>query len=291
MTPPLANQTNRQNRRPVSMMFEHRAAQRTAQQADVLRDGVFPAIMTTAVNLSQFTDPHAFQVYLDRLKADVGNPQSPIADMLIEQLALAHLRIAQLHASTAHTKDLEATKIYTASAARLLGEFRRSALAARSNDRAVNWRKDQGEAQTRRARLLRTSRAHSRRRIRMLGVKRRDTEQVSMAPSGSPKRAPNPRRVAAGRRNRALRGPLTVTGIRKLQLAALRHKPWQRSTGPRTAAGKTRAALNGKLRQKGVKSVRELRAELAGLRSMIDDMAGLRRLAGGSTIAAIWHGH
>jgi hypothetical protein len=39
--------------------------------------------------------------------------------------------------------------------------------------------------------------------------------------------------------------------------------------------------LNGKARQIGLKSVRELRAELSGLRALIDEMAGLRQLAGG----------
>ena len=42
--------------------------------------------------------------------------------------------------------------------------------------------------------------------------------------------------------------------------AALDHRPWDHSTGPRTPEGKQRSALNGKNRQIGVLSVRELRA-------------------------------
>ena len=40
---------------------------------------------------------------------------------------------------------------------------------------------------------------------------------------------------------------------------ALAHRPWEQSTGPRSPEGKKRAALNGKSRQIGVLSVRELR--------------------------------
>lgn len=44
------------------------------------------------------------------------------------------------------------------------------------------------------------------------------------------------------------------------------------STGPKTAAGKARSAANGKTRQVGSRSVRETRAELVGVRAMIDVM-------------------
>jgi hypothetical protein len=107
----------------------HKAAQEAAQQADVLRHGLFSALMTTAVNINQFDDPHAFQTFLERLVVDSGNPTNPIAQMLIEQLALCHVRIAQLHISAAHADSLEAKKVYGTMAARLLGEFRRSAVA------------------------------------------------------------------------------------------------------------------------------------------------------------------
>ena len=40
----------------------------------------------------------------------------------------------------------------------------------------------------------------------------------------------------------------------------LAHRPWEHSTGPRTQEGKQRSARNGKSRQLGVLSVRELRA-------------------------------
>jgi hypothetical protein len=79
----------------------------------------------------------------------------------------------------------------------------------------------------------------------------------------------NPRRVMAGRRNRALRGPLTEAGRQRLRAAALQHRPWQWATGPRSATGKRRAAANGKLRQTDASSVREVRAEVAAVRQLI----------------------
>ena len=87
----------------------------------------------------------------------------------------------------------------------------------------------------------------------------------------------SPARVAAGRRNRQLRGPLTDAGRKQLREAALKHKPWKSSTGPRTSAGKALVALNGKYRQKGQLSVRQKLALTADTRALINTMASLRR--------------
>src|SRR5579871_3935548 len=78
---------------------------------------------------------------------------------------------------------------------------------------------------------------------------------------------PNPRRVAAGKRNRAKRKGLTAKGRERLRQAALQNQPWRFSTGPRTPAGKARVAAGARARKKGPLSVRELRAELANLRN------------------------
>ena len=90
---------------------------------------------------------------------------------------------------------------------------------------------------------------------------------------------PNPRRVEAGKENRKKRGPLTQEGRVRLREAALRDQPWIRSTGPRTMAGKAQAARNGKKRQQGSKSVREIRAEIGDVRALINDAVQRRKLA------------
>lgn len=96
-----------------------------------------------------------------------------------------------------------------------------------------------------------------------------DTELGSKPP-------PNPRRVAAGKLNRSKRKGLTPEGRARLRQAALRGRPWRFSTGPRTEPGKATASLNGKRRQVGTLSVRELRAELSALRELVAQMAEAR---------------
>jgi hypothetical protein len=94
---------------------------------------------------------------------------------------------------------------------------------------------------------------------------------------------PNPRRVAAGRRNQLKSKGLTPAGRERLRQAALKNRPWRFSTGPRTAAGKAQVALNGKSRQKGPRSVRELRRDLAELRILVEEMRSCRQAAAGAT--------
>jgi hypothetical protein len=98
-----------------------------------------------------------------------------------------------------------------------------------------------------------------------------DTEKRS---SGDIKESPqpNPRRVHAGRMNRLKRKGLTPGGREKLRQAALKTKPWRFTRGPKTPEGKAKSALNGKKRQLGPRSVREIRADLAGLRDLLREM-------------------
>ncbi len=79
-------------------------------------------------------------------------------------------------------------------------------------------------------------------------------------------RAENPKRVVAGIRNRALRSGLTPEGREKLRQTAEAFQPWTHSNGPRTVEGKAKAAENGRTRQKGPFSVRQIRAEQAVFR-------------------------
>jgi hypothetical protein len=92
--------------------------------------------------------------------------------------------------------------------------------------------------------------------------------------------APNPKRVAAGRVNRQKRKGLTPAGQQRLRESAVHHRPWRFATGPRTAAGKARSAANGKSRQQGPCSVRQIRRDLADLRALLQEMRDARQLAG-----------
>ena len=89
----------------------------------------------------------------------------------------------------------------------------------------------------------------------------------------------NPNRVRAGRLNQRKCRPWTPERRERARERALRHRPWQFSTGPRTSAGKRRVAANGRSRQTGHRSIRQLRAEVADVDSLTALMAGLRRTA------------
>lgn len=88
-------------------------------------------MMATALGLDGQFEPAAYRVYLERLMADLGSPTDPVERMMAEQLCLAHFRTAQLHAAGGRATGAEAVKLLNAAAARLLAEFRRTALALR----------------------------------------------------------------------------------------------------------------------------------------------------------------
>src|SRR5262249_17469776 len=108
----------------------HAAMQSAASQAESLRTAFFPSCMATALQFTGF-GAAAYQTMLDQALKEAGSPDDPIAVMLAQQLVFVHLRMAQLQASAAEAKSTEAIKILNAAAARLLGEFRRTALVLR----------------------------------------------------------------------------------------------------------------------------------------------------------------
>ena len=80
----------------------------------------------------------------------------------------------------------------------------------------------------------------------------------------------NPKRVLAGRINRMKRGSLPLKSMHRMRDAINKNKPWKRSTGPRTPAGKAIVARNGKVRQINPRSIREIRADSCGLMCLIE---------------------
>src|ERR1700722_15045693 len=92
-------------------------------------------------------------------------------------------------------------------------------------------------------------------------------------------KAKSPARVLAGKRNRRLRRPITDAGRRRRSEAARRNRAWEKSSGPKTAAGKVAAARNGRARMNGDLSVRDGRAAIARIKAMIAQLACLRKRA------------
>lgn len=87
---------------------------------------------------------------------------------------------------------------------------------------------------------------------------------------------PNPRRIEAGRRNRTLRRGLTETGRQRLRKSTSKFQPWRFAKGPISASGKQQAVRNGKVRQVGAMSVREIRLVAAELRTGINQLRDWR---------------
>ncbi len=103
--------------------------ERVNRKANTIRTLAFPAAMAVAVPVAKDISAAAFKVYQDRLLREAGNPTDPVEIMLLEQLSLAHLRVAQLHAQAELAKSIEEMKICSTAATRLTGEVRRLALA------------------------------------------------------------------------------------------------------------------------------------------------------------------
>jgi hypothetical protein len=98
------------------------------QQAVILWRGIIPALMTATVGVEDHVRASGCRVLLDRLAANSGDGTDAVEVMLIEQLALAHFRAAQLQAQAAEAKSLEAARVYNAAAGRMLAEFRKITL-------------------------------------------------------------------------------------------------------------------------------------------------------------------
>ena len=105
--------------------------EKVGHQADLIRDAAFAALMASSVPIGKEVAASGFKVYLDRLREESGNPNDPIERMMIEQIAMAHFRIGQLHARAESAKTAEESKIFLGAAARLTSEFRRLALAVK----------------------------------------------------------------------------------------------------------------------------------------------------------------
>ena len=90
-------------------------------------------------------------------------------------------------------------------------------------------------------------------------------------------RAPNPKRVSAGRLNRQKWPGITAEGRQRLRASCLKHAPWKLSTGPRTVEGKARSAANARVLQKWPMSVRQRRAEVAELLGLVGLLRQTRR--------------
>ncbi|HVS39671.1 MAG TPA: hypothetical protein VMS17_29210 [Gemmataceae bacterium] len=109
----------------------HAQSQRIAAQADFLHKGLFPALIAAALRLDGSINTKSYCLYLDQMLEACGSPTDPIERMMVEQLCLLHFRIGQVHGGAAEASNSEIERQYNGMAARLLSEFRQTALALR----------------------------------------------------------------------------------------------------------------------------------------------------------------
>jgi hypothetical protein len=88
--------------------------------------------------------------------------------------------------------------------------------------------------------------------------------------SGPSSRCHEPPRDDVSRRK------LSTESRERLRAAALANQPWTKTRGPVSTQGKKKSAANGKFRQRGEKSRREIQAEIAGVLTLISQMAATR---------------
>jgi hypothetical protein len=98
------------------------------RQALVTEHGFLAASLASALAVNALT-PIGYKTYLDDLLKQAGATDDPIEKMLIEQVALAHLYSAHLHAMAGDAKTIDLTSAYCAMGGRLLTETRKTALA------------------------------------------------------------------------------------------------------------------------------------------------------------------
>ena len=98
-------------------------------QASVVKRGITPTALAMVLDMENMIGAAGCRVYLDDLVRESGNPSDPVEIMLLEQMAICHQYSIQMQALSKKAEGIEAIELYLSGAARLSGEFRKTALA------------------------------------------------------------------------------------------------------------------------------------------------------------------
>ena len=104
---------------------------REERDARVVAEVVIPAALSSILSIPE-VGPLGVKAYMEKFVMDAGVARDPVERVLLEQLVLAHHRLARLHARAAEATHTDAIRVLNAAAIRLLGEVRRTALAIRT---------------------------------------------------------------------------------------------------------------------------------------------------------------
>lgn len=98
-------------------------------QASVVKRGITPTALAMVLDMENMIGAAGCRVYLDDLVRESGNPSDPVEIMLLEQTAMCHFLSMKLQSKASGVEGTEAIELYLSGAARLSGEFRKTALA------------------------------------------------------------------------------------------------------------------------------------------------------------------
>ena len=120
---PTSNQSRSTPEQPIHPRFT------PEQQSLVVKKVIAPAALAAAMGVESKIETSGCRVYLDDLVKDSGNPVDPVEIMLLEQTAMCHIFSMKLQSKASGAEGTEAIELYLSGAARLSGEFRKTALA------------------------------------------------------------------------------------------------------------------------------------------------------------------
>ena len=99
------------------------------RQAELIRQCHTASALHTILGLDKLIGPEGSKAYLERFVADAEALEDPVERAMVEQLVLAHHRIATLHVAAIQAPTPDESEQYNRAARQLLAEFRRLAEA------------------------------------------------------------------------------------------------------------------------------------------------------------------
>jgi hypothetical protein len=117
-----------------------------AEKAQRLRDFGPAAYLygASAPLLGEAIDVETWKLYLNGFLQELGSPADPVAQLMIQQLALAHFALGRLHVRASTRILPQEVAAYSAAIGRLMAEFRRTALALKAYREATPRREADG---------------------------------------------------------------------------------------------------------------------------------------------------
>jgi hypothetical protein len=76
------------------------------RQALRLETTFFPILFSQALSLDGHVDVTAVRLFLIQFREDAGSPHDAVERVLVDQLAMVHLKIAEMYSLAAATSDL-----------------------------------------------------------------------------------------------------------------------------------------------------------------------------------------